>query len=77
MKAYKEQNSKCAICKKSEQCNGVHGEIKELAIDHDPASGKLRGLLCQSCNTGLGNFKDDVGILCYAIEYLEEFEGIL
>ena len=48
-------------------------------IDHDHtccpgeySCGKcIRGLLCRSCNVGLGNFNDDVAVLRGAIEYLE------
>jgi len=39
-------------------------------IDHDHNTGKIRGLLCPSCNTALGLFKDNVSILKSAIIYL-------
>lgn len=55
------QSGCCKIC-------GV--EDDNLHIDHCHATGKVRGLLCQSCNTGLGKFKDDVVIMGKAIEYL-------
>ena len=41
------------------------------AIDHSHATGKVRGLLCRSCNGGLGLFKDNVKSLAQAIRYLE------
>ena len=44
---------------------------KYLAIDHCHESGIVRGLLCMPCNTGLGNFKDNVQTLLNAIKYLE------
>jgi len=45
--------------------------IKRLAVDHDHKTNKIRGLLCQFCNTALGKFLDDVEILKKAILYLE------
>lgn len=63
------QGHKCAICgnPETEMRNGV---TRHLAVDHDHATGKIRDLLCQSCNTGLGKFKDDTEILAKAIAYL-------
>lgn len=55
----------CAIC-------GVGLDTsKATHIDHDHATGKVRGALCRSCNWGLGHFKDSVTSLKKAIEYLE------
>jgi hypothetical protein len=38
---------------------------------HNHITGKVRGLLCQQCNKGLGNFGDQVDCLQRAIEYLQ------
>lgn len=57
------QNGCCAICKRPE--NG-----KKLAIDHCHKSGKVRSLLCQQCNVGLGAFGDDPRILVNAAKYI-------
>lgn len=55
----------CLICKEKED------ELKRgLFVDHCHATGKVRGLLCQSCNTLLGMAKDDIKILQDAIQYL-------
>jgi len=59
------QNKCCAICGLSEEKLG-----SILFVDHDHVSGKIRGLLCDSCNKGLGMFKDNAEILKKAIEYL-------
>jgi hypothetical protein len=60
------QNGVCAIC-------GDKPETR-LVIDHCHTTGLVRGLLCGSCNLGVGCFKDDVERLKKAIEYLEKFE---
>lgn len=56
------QNNLCAICNKPSH--------KTLFIDHDHVTGKVRGLLCSHCNTGIGFFKDDIAALANAIKYL-------
>ena len=58
-----DQNDKCGICKKE-----LHNEIH---IDHDHATGKVRGILCGKCNKGLGQFDDNVEFLRNAINYLD------
>jgi hypothetical protein len=59
------QDYKCAICKLPEQI-----ENRNLSIDHDHVTGKVRGLLCNGCNTVLGMAKDNISILATAITYL-------
>ncbi len=51
----------CAICSQHKE---------RLCIDHCHATGKVRGLLCYNCNTGLGLMRDNVDYLASAIEYL-------
>jgi len=41
------------------------------SIDHDHNTGAVRGLICSSCNTGLGFFKDDSAALRRAADYLD------
>lgn len=64
----KKQGGVCAICK----CVDKSG--RSLAIDHNHNTNAVRGLLCGSCNRGLGLFKDDVKILSEAIKYLKNDE---
>lgn len=59
------QGNTCAIC-------GAKPKARRLAVDHDHKSGKIRGLLCMFCNTGLGKFRDSPELLERAIVYLEE-----
>ncbi len=40
-------------------------------VDHDHATGKVRGLLCNQCNVGIGNLRDSVAVLLGAVEYLK------
>lgn len=47
------QNGVCALCGKPETVKNNQGELRALAIDHDHATGKVRGLLCMRCNTNL------------------------
>lgn len=70
---YKIQNGKCAICNNSE--TAIHNLTKKtitLAVDHCHKTKKIRGLLCQDCNRGLGKFHDDISKLEKAIEYLKK-----
>lgn len=58
-----DQNGLCKIC-------GQKDADRELAIDHCHATGRIRGLLCQKCNTALGLFKDNIELLRKSIIYL-------
>jgi len=64
------QNGVCAICRKPETWI-VKGTLALLSVDHDHETGRVRGLLCHSCNLGLGHFKDDALMLRAAANYLE------
>jgi N12 class adenine-specific DNA methylase len=63
-----QQGGVCAICSRPEQAKG----IDRLAVDHDHVTGKVRGLLCSSCNRGIGCFKEDINLLRGAVSYLEK-----
>ena len=63
------QNGVCAICEQPET-HLSHGRIVHLSVDHDHDTGKVRGVLCNACNKGLGHFRDDVKLLKTAIRYI-------
>lgn len=67
------QDSKCAICKEPIILLGDCKKSKKHAIDHDHRTGKIRGILCNVCNVGLGHFKDNIFLLERAIEYLGKY----
>jgi hypothetical protein len=56
-----DQQGRCAIC---------HSEPPKLSVDHDHATGAVRGLLCTRCNIGLGFMRDDISLLNSAARYL-------
>lgn len=56
------QGNLCAICHRP--------QAFALGVDHDHATGRIRGLLCRNCNQGLGYFADDPERLLRAISYL-------
>lgn len=68
---FAKQDGKCAICRQSE--TGKRAERGfPLAIDHCHSAGSVRGLLCNKCNLGLGNFNDEITRLEAALVYLRQ-----
>jgi Recombination endonuclease VII len=61
--------SRCSICDRTPEEMG--GMIRELAVDHNHRSRKVRGLLCHQCNAGIGLFNDDPERLRMAAYYIE------
>lgn len=51
---------------------GICGTTDRLVVDHDHESGRVRGILCTSCNVSLGRLNEDVGVLRRMIDYLEQ-----
>jgi len=71
---YEKQKGCCAICNRTMLFQGVLDERKLTAnVDHNHTTGEIRGLLCTSCNRGLGFFKDQATLLEKAAEYLNAF----
>jgi hypothetical protein len=60
------QNGCCAICGTSDP----KGPTSQFVVDHCHHTGKIRGLLCNHCNTGLGKLGDTIESLNKAIRYL-------
>jgi hypothetical protein len=64
-----EQNNKCKICHREFEAHLSDRQVRH--IDHCHKTGKVRGILCNPCNRGLGCFKDNIKFLHSAIDYLE------
>lgn len=66
---YEIQGRRCAICSELREWSGF-GKLP-FCVDHDHRTGKVRGLLCSQCNSGLGFFRDNRDSLINAITYLD------
>lgn len=64
---YKEQGGRCGICRSRLYSK----RYKRFAVDHCHTTGRIRGLLCSNCNTGIGLLKDDPNALQRAIEWVK------
>jgi hypothetical protein len=64
-----EQDGTCAICHRPETRKRF-GWVQPLSVDHDPATGRVRGLLCDYCNRSIGQ-RGGLGWLRSAVAYLE------
>ena len=72
---FEQQSGKCCICGQPEQTKRsatYRGENLQLllAVDHDHVTGKVRGLLCGTCNRGIGYLRENPVFLAAAIIYL-------
>lgn len=74
-----EQGHVCAVCGEIETVVDHRGRIRMLSVDHDHETGEVRGLLCFSCNVGIGAFKEQRSLIEAAAHYLKQSEcsGIL
>lgn len=68
---HRAQNGRCKICDKKDS-----EEVLNLCVDHDHDSGKVRGLLCDFCNTSLGFLKDDPDLFVKAAKYILDNKGV-
>jgi hypothetical protein len=72
-----EQDHKCATCGTTEpggRKSGRGGGTNVFVVDHCHDTGKVRGLLCHSCNRAMGLLGDNVSVIESMIKYLEEYE---
>lgn len=65
---FESQNGQCKICGKK-----FDNKMGSGNVDHCHKTGKVRGLLCNGCNVGLGFFKDNIENLKSAAEYLTKY----
>lgn len=66
-----QQNNCCAICGKNQE------DLKRyLSVDHCHQTGKVRSLLCNSCNAALGLFQESIEFLEKALNYLKKSENV-
>lgn len=62
LRMFEEQEGRCAVCRR---------KPKKLVVDHCHKTGRVRALLCRSCNTAMGMAQDDPELLRQMAEYLE------
>lgn len=66
------QDHKCRVCGTPQELFGKHS----VCVDHDHATGKVRGLLCTKCNVALGAARDSPQILVGLIQYLVATDAV-
>jgi hypothetical protein len=64
---YREQGETCLLCNEAEIFTN-----RLLAVDHCHETGKVRGLLCGRCNTGIGMLRESLPLMQRAMEYLRK-----
>jgi len=70
-KLLEEQDHKCLICGlPSTAIDKRTGQPRQLAVDHDHSTNKVRGLLCSNCNTALGLLNEDRDRIYKLLEYI-------
>lgn len=68
-----DQGGVCAVCGKVEdEIHPQSKKVRNLNVDHCHQTGRVRGLLCNSCNRGIGLLNDDPTVLRQALAYLEK-----
>jgi len=72
---YDNQEGCCSICNKEIEVYAIRSKLNSVAnIDHCHVTGKVRSLLCNHCNTGLGKFLDNPALLIKAADYLYKYQ---
>jgi len=66
---YMKQSGVCAVCFSPETMKYL-GKVRQLCVDHNHDTGKVRGLLCSNCNRGLGLLQDSAVVCNNLKEYL-------
>lgn len=65
----------CSVLKTNGGMCAICSRRPGTGIDHDHATGTVRGLLCNNCNAGLGMFGDNADVMIRAIDYVKRFAG--
>lgn len=65
------QGGCCAIC------GGLNPNGNALSVDHCHETGLIRALLCNYCNAGLGQFRDNPDLMEAAAEYIRRYKVAL
>ena len=53
-------------------CGSKDKKSSNYVVDHDHKTGKIRGIICRNCNTGIGQLNDDPELIRTAATYLDE-----
>lgn len=72
LKMIEQQNNKCYICK----IDFDSIPTKQIHVDHNKKTDKVRSILCMGCNTGIGQLKEKITFFKEAIKYLKEFNMV-
>ena len=74
---YPDAEYSCPICQRTIEELSQKGQLRlqTWVLDHCHDSETFRGWLCFNCNSGLGQFKDDLERIKRAVRYLEEHQS--
>lgn len=68
LRMQEEQGFVCYLCK------NPPSDKRNLCVDHNHKTGRVRALLCNNCNNGIGKLRDSIELLQKAVEYLKLFD---
>ena len=71
LELFRQQGCKCAACGTSKHEHPRHSTDSGWVVDHDHATGRIRGIICWRCNLALGYARDSVSNLRGMADYLE------